>query len=202
MAPHELGLVPSDEAGDNSLTIPKNRPKFDKAEQERKEKEERDFQIQQKQSKPTGRPEDGRPKNSKDQGPRKQKVVKPRTSANYDFVNLLLWACDVQKQISEIVNPALLSYYQKKNMRGLTKSEMNELEYVKLCILSNLDPSLGVTVENVYDVLENNLPIDPNVFKTVSVLNDTFTNDIGRDPTIEELRNIHASACAICLSGV
>ena len=202
MAPHELGLVPSDETGDNPLTNPKHRPEFDRAEQERKEKEERDFQIQQKQSKPTGRPEDGRPKNSKDQGPRKQKVVKPRSAANYEFVNLLLWACDVQKQISEIVNPALLSYYQKKNMRGLTKSEMSELEYIKLCILSNLDPSLDITAERVYDALENNLPINPNVFKTVSVLNDTFKNDIGRDPTIEELRNIHASACVVCLSGV
>ena len=87
-------------------------------------------------------------------------------------------------------------------MRGLTKSEMSELEYIKLCILSNLDPSLDITAERVYDALENNLPINPNVFKTVSVLNDTFKNDIGRDPTIEELRNIHASACVVCLSGV
>ena len=202
MAPHELGLVPSDEAGDNALTVPKNRPKFDKAEQERKEKEERDFQIQQKQQKPVGRPEDGRPKNSKDQGPRKQKVVKPRTAANYDFVNLLLWACDSQKKISEIVNPALLAHYKKKNMRGLTKSEMSELEYIKLAILSNLKPNTDVTADVVYNALENNLPPDINVIKTLSSLNESFNTENGRSPSIDELRNIHTSACAMCLMDV
>ena len=202
MAPHELGLVPSDEAGDNALTVPKNRPKFDKAEQERKEKEERDFQIQQKQQKPVGRPEDGRPKNSKDQGPRKQKVVKPRTAANYDFVNLLLWACDSQKKISEIVNPALLAHYKKKNMRGLTKSEMSELEYIKLAILSNLKPNTDVTADVVYNALENNLPPDINVIKTLSSLNESFNTENGRSPNIDELRNIHTSACAMCLMDV
>ena len=202
MAPHELGLVPSDEAGDNALTVPKNRPKFDKAEQERKEKEERDFQLQQKQQKPVGRPEDGRPKNSKDQGPRKQKVVKPRTAANYDFVNLLLWACDSQKKISEIVNPALLAHYKKKNMRGLTKSEMSELEYIKLAILSNLKPNTDVTADVVYNALENNLPPDINVIKTLSSLNESFNTENGRSPNIDELRNIHTSACAMCLMDV
>ena len=202
MAPHELGLVPSDEAGDNALTVPKNRPKFDKAEQERKEKEERDFQLQQKQQKPVGRPEDGRPKNSKDQGPRKQKVVKPRTAANYEFVNLLLWACDSQKKISEIVNPALLAHYKKKNMRGLTKSEMSELEYIKLAILSNLKPNTDVTADVVYNALENNLPPDINVIKTISSLNESFNTENGRSPNIDELRNIHTSACAMCLMDV
>ena len=202
MAPHELGLVPSDEAGDNALTVPKNRPKFDKAEQERKEKEERDFQLQQKQQKPGGRPEDGRPKNSKDQGPRKQKVVKPRTAANYEFVNLLLWACDSQKKISEIVNPALLAHYKKKNMRGLTKSEMSELEYIKLAILSNLKPNTDVTADVVYNALENNLPPDINVIKTLSSLNESFNTENGRSPNIDELRNIHTSACAMCLMDV
>jgi len=202
MAPHELGLVPSDEAGDNALTVPKNRPKFDKAEQERKEKEERDFQLQQKQQKPVGRPEDGRPKNSKDQGPRKQKVVKPRTAANYEFVNLLLWACDSQKKISEIVNPALLAHYKKKNMRGLTKSEMSELEYIKLAILSNLKPNTDVTADVVYNALENNLPPDINVIKTLSSLNESFNTENGRSPNIDELRNIHTSACAMCLMDV
>ena len=202
MAPHELGLVPSDEAGDNALTVPKNRPKFDKAEQERKEKEERDFQLQQKQQKPVGRPEDGRPKNSKDQGPRKQKVVKPRTAANYEFVNLLLWACDSQKKISEIVNPALLAHYKKKNMRGLTKSEMSELEYIKLAILSNLKPNTDVTADVVYNALENNLPPDINVIKTLSYLNESFNTENGRSPNIDELRNIHTSACAMCLMDV
>lgn len=202
MAPHELGLVPSDETGDNPLTIPKNRPKFDKAEQERKEKEERDSQMQQKQQKPVGRPEDGRPKNSKDQGPRKQKVVKPRTAANYDFVNLLLWACDAQKKISEIVNPALLSYYKKKNMRGLTKSETSELEYIKMAILSNLKPDTDITADVVYNALENNLPPDINVIRTLSSLNESFSTDNDRSPNIDEMRNIHASACAVCLMDV
>ena len=48
IAPHELGLIPSDETGDYPLTNPKHRPEFDREKQERKEKEERDFQVQQK----------------------------------------------------------------------------------------------------------------------------------------------------------
>ena len=205
MAPHELGLVPSDETGDYPLTNPKHRPEFDREEQERKEKEEREFQIQQKQQKqqkPVGRPEDGRPKNSKDQVPRKQKVVQPRTAANQDFVNLLLWACDAQKQISEIVTPALLSHYQKKNLRSLTKSQIQDLEYIKLCILSNLDPSMDISVDNIYSALDNNLPVNQDVIKTVAIFKKSFEDSNTRTATIEEMRNIHASACAAHLSSL
>jgi hypothetical protein len=202
IAPHELGLIPSDETGDYPLTNPKHRPEFDREKQERKEKEERDFQVQQKQQKPVGRPEDGRPKNSKDQGPRKQKIVQPRSAANQEFVNLLLWACDAQKQISEIVTPALLSHYEKKNVRSLTKSQIQDLEYIKLCILSNLDPSMDISVDNIYSALDRNLPVNQEVIKTVSTFKKSFEDRNTRNASIEEMRNIYASACATCLSSL
>ncbi len=192
VSPHELGLIPADETGEHPLTNPKDRPKYDKAEEERKEKEERDFQMQQKKPTPVGRPEDGRPKLSQDKQKRKQKRVLPRSKAD-DFVNLFLWANEAQKKIADIIHPALLAHYGKKSLRNLTKSEMEELEYIKFCVLCSSAPYSDVTTENIHDELVN-VDINYELVQLRSDLVESFKSAHNRVPTIDEMRNIQSSA--------
>ena len=196
VAPHDLGIIPADEAGDHPLTMPADRPKYDKAEEERKLKEERDFQMQQKQ-KPVGRPEDGRPRNSKDQQKRKQKEVKPRTSA--DLVNIILWANDAQKKIADLITPALLSHYDKKNVRSLTKSQMDELEYIKLCVLCGMQPYMEVDPTVVKELLDDGTPITAEMTSACKNLKQDFVELNEKQPSIEEMRQIQSSAYAISM---
>ena len=82
-----------------------------------------------------GQPGEGRPMNSKDTEQRKEKEFAPQTGAS-----LSIWAINAQEAISEIVNPIMLEFYNKKNLRSLSHAEATELEEVKSKILFNIKP--------------------------------------------------------------
>jgi hypothetical protein len=114
-----------------------------------------ELQQQMKPSKPTplasdspeslpGVPGQGRPKTSKDQKPRKQKEFAPQTGAS-----LLIWANKTQDKINEIMNPILLDFYNKKNVRSLTAQEYKELEETKTKILFCIKPFSKIDEESV-----------------------------------------------------
>src|SRR6185312_184283 len=90
-------------------------------------------QLQKMQLK--GQPGQGRPLNSNDSGPRKQKTVKPRsgapaqrTRATAELMMDMTWAREAQRSIAELVHPAFLASKQKKNVRQLTDEEVADLE--------------------------------------------------------------------------
>ena len=202
LSPHELGLKPSDESGRHPLTNPDDRPEFDAEEEFKKmEREQTIMKPPQDKFKPTGRPEDGRPKNSKDQKPRKQKVVKTRQAAS-DLANLMLWAASAQKSVSDILNPALLHNYGKSNLRGLTKGEMDELEYIKLCVLSNIKPYSAVDAALVAAILDAATPADKQVLEIYKQLTKDFAVANDRHPTLEEKRYLQSSAYGLKFSEV
>ena len=206
----DLGLVPSEETGNHPFTTPSDRRNtnlIDEAREEKKDKQDeremKKMEVKQnsqppkeKEFDPKGRPEDGRPKNSKDQTKRKQKRVAPRTGGG-DFTNLLLWANESQKKIAEIVNPALLSHYQKKNVRSLSKAQMDELEYIKLCVLCNTDPMSDINVNEVVTLLDTQMPVSEIVLSCQKDLVYRFVKANDRQPTIEEMRQIQSSAYAL-----
>ena len=210
IAPEDVGVVPCEDTGDHPLTNPKDRrsdeqieEKKDELKDKQDERDEKKFDKQQekqsqqeKEFEPKGRPEDGRPKLSRDKQKRKQKEVQPRVSADAEFVNLMLWAIEAQKQIATIVHSPLLAYYDKKSLRGLTKSEMDQLEYIKLCILCNLDPYMEIDADIINKLLKNQSEADINILKLVKHLSKEFLSSHGRQPSIEEKRNIQASAYA------
>ena len=147
--------------------------------------------------KPVGRPEDGRPRNSRDQQKRKQKEVKPRTSA--DLVNIILWANDAQKKIADLITPALLSHYDKKNVRSLTKSQMDELEYIKLCVLCGMEPYMEVDPAVVKELLDDGRPTTAEMMSVCKNLKQDFVELNEKQPSIEEMRQIQSSAYAISM---
>ena len=91
-----------------------------------------------------GQPNQGRPKNSKDSGPRKPKKFTPQTGAS-----LMIWATKAQETINTIINPVLLEFYSKKNLRSLSSLEFKEAETTKTKILLHLQPFQKINREDI-----------------------------------------------------
>lgn len=133
--------------------------------------------------------ENGRPKFSQDTEPRKQKRVLPKSKPA--LASVLVWASEAQKQISDIVNPAILSHYGKKNLRELTKAELLELEEIKFAVLCNLNPYDTIDQEKIAFTLENNPKINDSQNLIKAQLKAEFMDNQNRTPSIDELRQIH-----------
>jgi hypothetical protein len=135
-------------------------------------------------SKTPGQPQQGRPKTSKDTQQRKTKQFAPQTGAS-----IQIWSMKAQDEISDILNPYLLEFYQKKNMRSLSNSEYIEAENTKTKILLSLDPFSKITEETVLAKLNTINSIDSNM-----LLNKYFTlekllaNEINRSLTSDETK--------------
>ena len=122
------------------------------------EKNAMDFKKEQIKAKPPGpspstkrgTPGQGRPKNSKDSGPRRNKTFKPKTKA--------VWARAAQEAISEVINPAILMEYGKKNMRSLSQDEIHKLEGLKFGVLFNLEPLCELSQDNIVEALFKETP--------------------------------------------
>jgi len=138
---------------------------------------------------PKSNPQGGRPLNTKDATKRKQKKVLPRTGE----AAATLWAYNIQKAIADEVTPMMLSYYKKKNVRSLTKAEFDQLEYLKLCLLTGLEPFIELNPEIIKDLIDmNNKPSQEFIDKVGGEL-DNFVYLNNRKPTVDEMKYIYAS---------
>ena len=210
MQPEDFGLVPSPDTGSHPLTDPQDRRDKISIEDQKEEKDDKKFDKEQKREEikqknappeekfdPKGRPEDGRPKNSKDQFKRKQKEVKPRESVNSEFVNISLWATEAQNKISEIINPALLAHYDKASLRSLTKSEMDQLEHLKLCILCGIEPFIEIDADIINSLLKKPEALTKTIVASLKSFRSDFNERNDRQPSIDEVRQMHVSAYAL-----
>ena len=175
--------------------------KFDKEQKRMDLKKENEPAPPQEKFNPTGRPEDGRPKNAKDKEKRKQKEVKPRQSVSSEFVNISLWATKAQGQISEVINPAILSHFGKGSLRSLTKSETEQLEHLKLCILCNMEPFIEITPDVISDLLKRPISVASGTVSLLAKLKEDFLGRNGREPNIDEVRQINVSSYALSKTG-
>lgn len=125
-----------------------------------------------------GQPQQGRPKLSKDTEQRKTKTFVPQTGAS-----LMLWASSSQDNIAEILNPIMLDYYGKKNLRSLSSVESKELENLKSHLLFNLDPFCTINKDLVLAKLSQ---INHQFLNQYSVWIKSIVSDLGRELTVEE----------------
>ena len=137
--------------------------------------------------------EGGRPQFSRDSVPRKQKRVLPRSG---EPTSATLWGIEAQEKIAEIMNPIACAHFGKKNARALSKSEVDQLEYLKLCIFTGMEPMIEVTEEIIQQVL--NLNTKPSIAFTelAEAKAETFNTVRQRKPNISEMKHIYASAYA------
>lgn len=153
-------------------------------------------------SKPKGKSGSGRPKNSKDSSKRSGKTFKVRTSADHaetfaDFMTKNIWAKEAQRDISEIVNPIMLNYYAKNNLRELSEKESNDLEKVKFSVLSNLSVYDKFEESKVLELIQSKCKLPPRAKILFDKLSARAYEINGKDPTMEERKVIQASVYAL-----
>jgi|688.fasta_scaffold01292_24 hypothetical protein len=132
-----------------------------------------------------GIPQQGRPKNSKDSKQRKTKTFSPQTGAK-----LHIWANEAQEKISDIINPILLEFYQKKNMRSLSHEEYSEAEKIRTKLLLLSAPFSSMNEESIvksFASLTNNSEQTYNLY--LQFLNST-KNSLNRDLNVDDIKDI------------
>lgn len=132
-----------------------------------------------------GEPQQGRPKLSKDSKKRKTKEFSPQTGAS-----LTIWSHKAQEDISSIINPIMLEFYSKKNLRSLSSSQFKELENLKTELFLRLTPFCTISKEEVLSNISN---INYDYLHAYSVWVKEIVADLGRELTVEEQKYTKAS---------
>jgi hypothetical protein len=135
----------------------------------------------------------GRPKFSRDTKKRKEKRVLPRSG---DATTATLWALDAQAKISEVLSPIALSHFNKKNARSLNKSEVDQLEYLKMCVLTGMTPYMEITPELVKQLLDNGTRPSDEFNSVVAAKKESFVLTNSKQPSTSEMKYIYASTFA------
>ena len=137
--------------------------------------------------------EAGRPKLARDTQKRKQKRVLPRSG---DATSATLWAMEAQAKISDIISPIALSHFNKKDVRSLNKAQIDQLEHLKLCVLTGMHPYMDITPDAVNQLLDQHTKPAEGFNSLTDSKIDSFTTANNRNPNTSELRYIYASAFA------
>ena len=137
--------------------------------------------------------EAGRPKLARDTQKRKQKRVLPRSG---DATSATLWAMEAQAKISDIISPIALSHFNKKDVRSLNKAQIDQLEHLKLCVLTGMHPYMDITPDAVKQLLDQHTKPAEGFNSLTDSKIDSFTEANNRQPNTSELRYIYASAFA------
>lgn len=95
----------------------------------------------------------GRPQNQLDKGPRKKRVDTPRSKPG--VAELIVWSNKNYDKVSNLINKAFLSSAKKKNLRALTKSEVKDLEKIKVDVLTNIKLMGEVSDQEIISVLRS-----------------------------------------------
>jgi hypothetical protein len=179
VAPSELGIELQDrKPGEESLI----------------EKQSK-FNIQEEKFKPKSAT-NGRPPTKKDSGPRKKRSVKVSKTAG--FMPLFLWANTAQKQISDIVTPLMVkSMGCKSDVRSLSVAQTEQIEGMKIILLSNITPYQDITRTLISSIAVNSPTINTDICTATKTLVYKFTQVRGRAPNIDEMRQIQSSAYAL-----
>mgnify|MGYP006969349931 FL=1 len=126
--------------------------------------------------------EKGRPQNSSDKNPRKNKEFKPKLKA------MKLWVSDAQKQIADIVNPYILQSFGKKNMRSLSASQTKQSEQTKFNILFNLEPFCEINNDSIKSVLSQTC--NANLKKEYNSRLNLLSQEIDRKLAFDEIKDV------------
>ena len=133
----------------------------------------------------------GRPKFSRDTTKRKEKRVLPRSG---QATTATLWAVEAQNKISDVISPIALAHFNKKNARSLNKAEVDQLEYLKMCILTGMTPFMEITPEVVKDLLDRGTKPSDDFNSVVQANIDSFVSANSKQPNTSEMKYIYASA--------
>ena len=99
--------------------------------------------------------EGGRPLFKQDDGPRKKRVEKPKSTPG--VAEMMVWSEKSYDTINTVINDAFLASSEKKNLRQLTKADINNLEHLKVDIFTNLTAMEKVDNNLIYKKLKEKI---------------------------------------------
>ncbi len=137
--------------------------------------------------------EPGRPDQSRDTEPRKQRRVLPRSG---EPTSAILWGIEAQEKISDMMTPVVCGHYGKKDSRSLSKAQVQELEQFKLAIFASLEPMVEVNHNSIQEALAKNTKPSSAFTELSEGKVETFNTVRQRKPNASEMRHIYASAFA------
>ena len=135
-----------------------------------------------------GIPQQGRPKNSKDSNQRKTRKFTPQTGAR-----LQIWADSAQDQISDIMNPILLDFYNKKNMRSLSNNQYDEIEQTKTKLFLSAQPFKQIDdqyITETLDFLKTNSAQINKIYDYYNLFLNSMKQTFARDLSVSELKQV------------
>lgn len=138
---------------------------------------------------PKSNPQGGRPLNEKDKTKRKTKTVLPKSGE----AAAILWAYNIQKAIADEITPMMLNFYKKKNVRSLTKGEFDQLEYLKLCLLTGIEPFVELNPDVIKQLIDQSHKPSEAFIQEVGDEMENFVYLNTRKPTVDEMKYIYAS---------
>jgi hypothetical protein len=94
------------------------------------------------------------------------------------------------------MTPMACSHFKKKDARALSKAQVDQLEYLKLCILTGIKPFIEITPELVKHTVEAGTKPSKAFTRSVEESVNSFSRVNSRKPTTSELRHIYASVYA------
>ena len=130
---------------------------------------------------PKGRSGQGRPKGKKDSKKRKTRTFRARSMIES-------WARSSQNTISDILAPAILETFGKKNMRQLSTEQAADAENIKFGVLCSYKPLSVIDEASVAKAINSSVPSEAKDLYNTCV--GDFVKNMGRQPTLEECRNI------------
>ncbi len=140
---------------------------------------------------PKGQPQQGRPRTSKDKAKRKKRIVKPNSKAEL-FIDMSLWANNVQKDLAEIINPIFITKAGKKDLRGLSTDQTKELERFKFTLLYNLEPFIDITESSLATILSQSVLVYNQVDELKESLMNKYISLRGNLPSPDEIKQIQS----------
>lgn len=133
-----------------------------------------------------GEPGEGRPRLSKDKEKRKTKQFKPRTGAAMN-----VWSLELQDKISNIINPIVLEFFNKKTIRSMSNKECQYLDRIKTEVLFSAKPFVNMGQADIRSIFDKNNDIELNsVIRKYNQWVHSVANHLGRTLTTEELKTI------------
>lgn len=135
----------------------------------------------------------GRPKNITETSKRKKKTTNNQVRIAKS-ADIYFWANSAQKRIHDLLLKGLESIFEKKTLRELSTEEASIFEKMKRKVLFNTEAFSDINEEQMISSLSKDL--DFGYEKSIKILSLELEKSLGRDLTLEEVRQISAMVYA------
>lgn len=131
----------------------------------------------------------GRPPNTKDSYKRNRKNIKIRTTAQSQLV---IKALDYVDMIDEFVIPYYMETINVSNARKLTNQQKQDIDNLRVLVLSCIKPDEKITKEALFDKLDNLTFANSDIYNDINDGINNFIKENNEEPTLNQRKRIQA----------